>query len=335
MKALVCERWAHYSELKLKDNFPRPQLGPGQVRIAVKYATVGFVTTLVVQGKYQRKPPLPFAPGTEVAGQILEVASDVTTFKPGDRVAAAVDWGGYGEEAVATALTTWRVPDGVDLAAAALVPLSYGTSYAALHWRASLASGQTLVVYGAAGGVGLTAVQLGRLAGAKVIAVAGSQERVDLAIAQGAHCGLTHGGNDLGRRIKALNDDRAVDIVYDPVGGDLFNEALRCVGVEGKIILIGFASGEIPQIPANLLLVKNIDVIGFNFGLYLGWGLTDERATYAVRLAEMMQTIFAHIAAGELKPPASQTYSLKNFVEAFDSIVSRKSTGRVVLQIDA
>jgi NADPH2:quinone reductase len=299
----------------------------------VKYATVGFGATLVVAGKYQRKPPLPFVPGTEVAGHVLEVASDVTGFKPGDRVVASLDWGGYAEEAVATALTTWPVPDGVDLATAVHVPLSYGTSYAALHWRSGLARGQTLVVFGAAGGVGLTAVQVGKLAGAKVIAVAGSQERVDLAIAQGADCGLTHGGSDLGKRIKALNGGRGVDIVYDPVGGELFPEALKCVKAEGRVVIIGFASGTVPQIPANILLVKNIDVIGFNFGLYLGWGLTDERATYAERLSTMMKTLLSHIVAGELRPLESQQYPLEQFVEAFDSIVARKSTGRVVLKV--
>lgn len=334
MKAVVCERWAHYSELKLT-NIPGPRLGPGQVRIAVAYATVGFGTTLVVAGKYQRKPPLPFVPGTEVAGHVLEVASDVTAFKPGDRVVASLDWGGYAEEAVATASTTWPVPDGVDLATAVHLPLSYGTSYAALHWRSGLARGQTLVVFGAAGGVGLTAVQLGKLAGAKVIAVAGSQERVDLAIAQGADSGLIHGGPDLGKRIKALNGGRGVDIVYDPVGGDLFPEALKCVKAEGKVVLIGFASGTIPQIPANILLVKNIDVIGFNFGLYLGWGLTDERAVYAERMSTMIKTLFSHIVAGELQPLESQQYPLEQFVEAFDSIVARKSTGRVVLKVGA
>jgi NADPH2:quinone reductase len=154
MKALLCERWAHYSELKVAD-VPTPVLKPGQVRIAVKYATAGFGQTLVVAGKYQRKPPLPFVPGTEVSGQVLEVAGDVANFKPGDRVVAALDWGGYAEEAVATALTTWPVPDGIDLADAVNVPLSYGTSYAALHWRARIRSGETLVVFGAAGGVGL------------------------------------------------------------------------------------------------------------------------------------------------------------------------------------
>lgn len=332
MKALVCERWAHYSELKLKD-IPGPRLDRGQVRIAVNYATLGFGQTLVVAGKYQRKPPLPFVPGTEVAGHILEVASDVTAFKPGDRVVAALDWGGYAEEATATAVTTWPVPDGVDLADAVNIPLSYGTSYAALHWRCRIEAGQTLVVFGAAGGVGLTAVQLGRLAGAKVIAIARSQERVDLAIAAGAHTGLVHGSPNLGKQIKELNGGRGVDIVYDPVGGDLFKEALSCVGAEGKIIVIGFASGTIPQIPANILLVKNIEVIGFNFGLYIGWGLTDERMFYADRMSAMVRKLFAHIVAGELKPGASTQYPLHDFVAAFDSVVARKSVGRVVLKI--
>ena len=334
MKALVCERWAHYRELKLKD-IPGPRLDRGQVRIAVKYATLGFGQTLVVAGKYQRKPPLPFVPGTEVAGHVLEVAGDVTAFKPGDRVVAALDWGGYAEEAIATAVTTWPVPDGFDLADAVNIPLSYGTSYAALHWRSRIEPGQTLAVFGAAGGVGLTAVQLGRLAGAKVIAVAGSKERVDLAIAAGAHTGLVHGSPNLGKQIKQLNGGRGVDIVYDPVGGDLFNEALSCVGPEGKIVVIGFASGTVPQIPANILLVKNIEVIGFNFGLYIGWGLTDERVLYADRMSAMVRTLFAHIVAGELKPGKSTQYSLADFVPAFDSVVARKSVGRVVLKIAA
>jgi NADPH:quinone reductase len=334
MKALLCERWAHYSELKLAD-VPRPRLAPGQVRIAVAYATLGFGQTLVVSGKYQRKPPLPFVPGTEIAGAILEVASDVTTFKAGDRVVAALDWGGYAEEAVATALTTWPVPDEVDLADAVNIPLSYGTSYAALHWRGRIEPGQTLVVFGAAGGVGLTAVQLGRLAGAKVIAVAGSNERVALAMARGAHAGLVHGGADLGKRIRELNGGRGVDIVADPVGGDLFNEALRCVRAEGKIIVIGFASGTIPQIPANILLVKNIEVIGFNLGLYIGWGLTDERATYAERMSAMVGTLFDHVVAGELEPVESALYALEDFVAAFDSVVARQSVGRVVLKVSA
>jgi NADPH:quinone reductase len=332
MKALLCERWAHYSELKLADVL-KPMLKPGQVRIAVHYATAGFGQTLVVSGKYQRKPPLPFVPGTEVAGHVLEVASGVTAFKRGDRVVAALDWGGYAEEAVATALTTWPVPDGIDLADAVNVPLSYGTSYAALHWRARIQRGENLVVFGAAGGVGLAAVALGRAAGARVIAVAGSRERVDLAISNGAAGGLVHGGDDLGRQLKELCGGRGADIVFDPVGGALFEQGLKCAAPEGRILVIGFASGSIPQTPANLLLVKNIDVIGFNLGLYIGWTPVDERARYAEKMARMVQTLFAMLQNGELPLLHADRYALEEFVRAFDSVVARRSTGRVVLRI--
>lgn len=247
---------------------------------------------------------------------------------------AALDWGGYAQEAIATAATTWHVPDGVELATAVNVPLSYGTSYAALHWRARIQRGETMVVFGAAGGVGLTAVQLGRLAGAHVIAVAGSQQRVDLAIQQGAHQGLVHGGENLGKRLKELNGGRAIDLVYDPVGDPLFGEALHCVGPEGRILVIGFASGGIPRIPANILLVKNIDVIGFNFGLYLGWGLIDERLRYADRMSAMIAQIFSHIEKRELPPLDSVIYPLEQFADALDAVTSRRSVGRTVLRID-
>ena len=334
MKAVLCERWAHYSELKLTD-VPPPVLKPGQVRIAVEYATASFGQTLIVAGKYQRKPPLPFVPGTEVSGIVREVASDVTTFRPGDRVIASLDWGGYAEEAVATALTTWPAPEGIDLADAVNVPLSYGTSYAALHWRARIRAGETLVVFGAAGGVGLAAVAVGKAAGARVIAVAGSKERVELAIRHGAAEGVVHGSDDLGRHLKELCGGRGADIVYDPVGGAMFDQALKCIAPEGRILVIGFASGTIPQIAANLLLVKNVDVIGFNHGLYLGWTPVDERARYAARMAEMVQTVFAMILSGELPPLHADRYPLEDFVRAFDSIVARRSAGRVVLKISS
>ncbi len=332
MKALLCERWGHYSELRIAD-VPKPRLDRGQVRIAVEFATLGFGQTLVVSGKYQRRPPLPFVPGTEVAGHILEVASDVTAFQPGDRVVAALDWGGYAEEAVATALTTWPVPDSIGLAEAVNVPLSYGTSYAALHWRARIRRGETLVVFGAAGGVGLAAVKLGRLAGARVIAVAGSKARIDLAIAHGADTGIVHGGADLGHELKALSGGRGADIVFDPVGGGMFDQALKCVAPEGRILVIGFASGTIPQIPGNLLLVKNVDVIGFNLGLYIGWTPVDERAAYAERMAQMVKTLFALMKSGELPPLHADQFPLEHFVQAFDSVVERRSVGRTVLKI--
>ncbi len=333
MKAYLCEKWVHYSELKLRDDVPAPVLSAGQVRIAVHYATAGFGQTLVIAGKYQRKPPLPFVPGTEVSGVVMEVAPGVTEFAPGDRVAAALDWGGYAEQAVATASTTWHVPDAVSLATAASVPLTYGTSYAALHWRGRLQAGDTLLVYGAAGGVGLPAVELGRLAGARVIAVAGSDERVKIALDRGAHAGIVHGGELLSQQVRGLNGGKNVDVVFDPVGGSLFDEALRCLKPEGRILIVGFASSEIPQIPANILLVKNAEIIGFNFGLYIGWGLTDEREFYRQRLKDMMDTLFAHVAAGELEPESSRAFPLHRLADAFDAVIARSVVGRALIEV--
>lgn len=331
MRALVCKAWGHYSDLEVAQ-LASPEPGPGQVRIAVHSAGVGFGHILIVAGKYQRKPERPFVPGTEVSGTIAAVGPGVDSLHVGDRVVAALDWGGHAEEAIACADRTWRVPDGVDLATAAALPIGYGTSHAALHWRARIQPGETLVVYGAAGGIGLTAVQLGRLAGAKVVAVAGSQERVALAIEHGAHCGLVHGGDDLGQRIKALNGGRPVDIVFDPVGGRLFDEALRCLRPDGRVLVVGFASGTVPQIPANILLVKNIDVMGFNYGHYL-WGWGDDKPDCNERLRAMMAELLDAVAQGRLVPPVPARFPLGRFVEAFDAVAERRSVGRVMLQM--
>jgi NADPH:quinone reductase len=333
MKAVICKRWCDYRDLTITDALPPPQLRPGHVRIAVKYATVGFGEALIVAGKYQRKPPLPFVPGNDVAGIVTEVAEDVLDFAAGDRVVATLDWGAYAEEAVAPTITTWHVPDAVELAEAVGLPLGYGTSYAALHWRGRIKAGETLVVFGAAGGVGSTAVQIGHLANARVIAVAGTEERVQAAIKKGADFGIVHGIEDLGGRIKALNGGRGVDIIYDPVGGPLFDQALRCVAPEGRILVIGFASGKVPSIPANILLVKNAEVVGFDFGYCIGWGLTDARLAYAGRVKEMMSTLFAHVAAGEIKPETSISYRLDDFLAAFDTVQQHRALGRVILEI--
>lgn len=334
MKAMLCEAYCHYSALTYCD-VPEPVLRPGTVRIAVHYATCGFGQILVIAGKYQRKPPLPFVPGTEVAGVVIEVAGDVTTFAVGDRVAASLDWGGYAEQAIATAATTWKVPNGIDLATAATVPLTYGTAYAALHWRAKLQAGETLLVHGAAGGVGLPAVEIGRLAGANVIAVAGSQERLSIAMEHGARHGIVHGGDEpLSRRVIAVNGGSKVNVVFDTVGGDLFHEALRSLQPEGRILLIGFASDVVPQIPANLLLVKNAQIIGFWFGLYLGWGQTDERQRYETRLRAMMTELFEHIGHGRLSPVSSALYPLAELERAFDAVAQRKAVGRALVRID-
>jgi NADPH:quinone reductase len=333
MKAVLCERWCDYRDLIVTDAPPPPRLRPGHVRIAVRYATVGFGEALIVAGKYQRRPPLPFIPGNDVAGIVTEIAEDVLDFAVGDRVVATLDWGAYAEQAVAPTITTWHVPDAVDLAKAVGLPLGYGTSYAALHWRGRIKAGETLVVFGAAGGVGSAAVQIGHLAKARVIAIAGTEERVQTAIKKGADFGLVHGTDDLGGQIKELNGGRGVDIVYDPVGGPLFDQALRCVAPEGRILIIGFASGQVPSIPANIILVKNAEVIGFDFGYCIGWGLTDARVVYADRVKEMMSILFDYVAAGELKPETSVKYRLDDFVAAFDAIQQHRALGRVILEI--
>lgn len=333
MKALLCEGWSGYRGLKLVDTEP-PALPAGCVRIAVAYSTVSFGQLLVVAGKYQRKPPLPFVPGTEVSGVVLEVAPDVAGFTRGDRVAASLDWGGYGEQAIATAETVWHVPDGVALRDAASIPLTYGTAYAALHWRGGIKPEQTLLVLGAAGGVGLPAVELGKLAGARVLAVARSQERLQLARNHGATEGLLHNEPELGQRVKALTNGRGADLVFDPVGGDLFTETLRATAPLGRILVIGFASGTIPQIPANILLVKNIDVIGFNFGIYLGWSPEDERKRHAERLRMMMQTLFELAQEKQIRPTSSDCYPLRDFVSAFSAVESRRSFGRILIEVN-
>lgn len=333
MRALLCECWDGWQAVSQKD-VPPPDLKPGCVRIQVHFATLGFAQLLVVAGKYQRKPALPFVPGTEVSGVIAEVANDVRDFHPGDRVAAMLDWGGFGEEAIATAITVWHVPSGVRLDQACMVPVTYGTSWAALHWRGGIEAGQTVVVFGAAGGVGLTAVQIARQAGARVIAVARTEERLALARGHGAHEGVLNDTPELGRVLKQRsNGGRGADLVFDPVGGTTFDEALRCVAPEGRLVVVGFAGGTVQQIPANLPLVKNVDIIGLNFGHYAGWTPGDERERYRPRMKSMMDRLFADVAAGNLHPPASDVFPLQDYPRACEAISQRQSTGRVVLQV--
>lgn len=333
MRAVVCDSFEGHRSLRQAE-VDAPALRAGCVRIAIRHATVGFAISLVTAGKYQRKPPLPFIPGTEIAGVVTEVARDVQRFRPGDRVAAIIDWGGFAQQAVAATENVWHVPEGVDLAIACCVPATYGTAYASLHWRGRIQASESVLVFGAAGGVGLAAVEVARLADAHVIAVARSAERLDLAREHGAHEGFLNDTPELGRLLKQRNEGRGIDLVFDPVGGAAFEEALRCTAPEGRILVVGFASGTIPQIPANILLVKNIEVIGVNMGLYSGWTPIDERKRHAPRMRSMMDTLFAHLAAGRLRPEVSATYPMAQAVEAIDAVLARRSSGRVLLDID-
>jgi len=338
MKALVCHEFGPWDSLRLEQIAPPPMAGDHDVRIAVACASVSFAAGLMVAGRYQRRPPLPFVPGTECVGTVLEVGPAVTRVRPGMRVAATLDWGGYAQQAVVAEYTVYPMPDvaddpqgRLDFSTAMHLPLSYGTAYGALVWSAQLAAGETLLVTGAAGGVGSAAVQIGRALGARVIAVASTEAKRAFALAQGAHHALPTEG--FREQVKALTDGRGVDVVFDPVGGPVFDACLRACAQFGRMIIIGFAQGEIQQIPANLLLVKNIAVHGFYYGAHVGWGLSDEREARAPKVQAMMQTLFDWTLAGRLSPHVSHRLPLADYREAMTALTARESHGKVVLQM--
>ena len=331
MRAIRCHEWKPFRELEVED-IPSPPLGAGQVRIGVHYAGVSFAVDLVTRGQYQRKPPRPFTPGTEVAGEILEVAAGVTRFKPGDRVCAGVDWGGHAEEVVTDPATVHHLPDSFPYDIAPQMPASYGTSHAALTWRAGLRAGETLLVHGSTGAVGLAAVELGKAIGARVIATASTMEKLAVARAHGADETVLFPSESALTELRTLAPN-GVNVVFDPVGGDGFDLALRCVGNEARILVIGFAAGRIQQIPANILLVKNVTVMGFNYGLYVGWGLKDERHLHEAKVRASMDTMFALYEAGKLRPTTSHIFALDDFRDAIAAVRERRGIGKVLLRM--
>jgi len=331
MKALVCHAFGPWESLRLEQIAVPGPLGPQDIRIAVEYASVSFAAGLLVAGKYQRHPPLPFVPGTECIGRVIEVGSAVQRIRPGMRVAATLDWGAYAEQVVVAEYTVYPMPESIDPKAAMHLPLSYGTAYGALVWCARLTADDTLLVTGAAGGVGVAAVQIGHALGARVIAVASTEDKRAFALAQGADIALpTEGFRD---QVKALTSGRGADVVFDPVGGPVFDACLRATAQFGRMVIIGFAQGAIQQVPANLLLVKNIALHGFYFGAHAGWGITDERAARAPRVQAMMQTLFEWTASGRLKPQVSHSYPLAQYRDAMVAVDSRQSRGKVVLEV--
>jgi NADPH2:quinone reductase len=310
-------------ETLVVEEVPSPPLGDDSVRIEVHAAGVNFADILLIAGQYQDRPPLPFIPGMEVGGVVREVGSRVTNLKPGDRVLACVGRGGFAEEVVVEAEIVQPIPDSMDLVTAAGFPVAYSTSHGAFSWRARLKPGEQVLVLGASGGVGLTAVEIAKAMGASVIAAAGGAEKLAIAERAGADHLIDYTREDLRERVKAITGGRGVDVVYDPVGGDAFDQSLRSVAWEGRIIVIGFAAGRIPQIPANLVLVKNIDVIGFFWGSY--------RRYKPQLLTESYQQLFRWFDAGKLKPHISQRLALARAGEALALLKARKSTGKVVL----
>lgn len=333
-RALVCRRLGHWRDLAI-ECVPRAALQVGQVRIRVRHAGVGFAVSLFVSGQYQRKPPLPFTPGTEAAGEIIEVGPGVSGLRVGQKVVAALDWGAFAEEAVVTAETVYPLPEGVALANAAALPITYATTWAALEWRARLQPGETLLVHGASGGLGMAAVQIGRLMGARVIATASSEAKRALALANGAQHALPSDAGALAPAVKDLCAGTGADVVFDPVGGDLFDASLRCVAAEARMLVVGFAAGRVPQVPANLLLVKNVSALGFNYGHYIGWGLRDERKRHAPAVQEVVGQVLRAVAEGRMPAPATQHFAFDDWLEAIATTMERRSLGKVVLDLGA
>lgn len=324
MRAAVCHDFKDSGPLMV-GTLPSPDLAAGCVRIQVRAAGVNFADTLIVKGEYQVKPQLPFAPGLEVSGFITEVASDVTNLQVGDRVMACIDYGGFAEEAVARATDAVVMPDNMTFVEAAGFPIVYGTSHIGLVNKLKLQAGETLLVHGAAGGVGLTAVEIGKALGARVIATAGGPEKLAIAKKYGADELIDYRTEDIRERVKALTDGRGADAVYDPVGGSVFDATLRATAQGGRILLVGFASGTVPQIPANILLVKNITAIGYYWGAH--------RKLDPELVNDSFAELMTWYANGKVKPHVSHVFPLEDVQQALDTLAQRKSTGKVVVTL--
>lgn len=324
MKAIVCNAFGPPSSLKLEE-VPSPIPGDKQVLVSVRACGVNFPDTLIIQGLYQFKPPLPFTPGSDIAGVVKAVGAGVKGLKPGDEVFGFAMHGGYAEEVLVDAKACFPKPPQMDFATAASFMMAYGTSYHALKDRAKLQAGETLLVLGASGGVGLAAVELGHLMGARVIAAASSQEKIDLCLAQGADLGINYLEEDLKARIKELTEGRGADVVYDPVGGGFSEQALRGMAWEGRFLIVGFAAGDIPKIPLNLPLLKGCAVMG------VFWGEFAARAPQQ-NMANIMELMAWH-GEGKLVPHIHKVYPLAEAPLALEDIMARRVRGKAVIGI--
>jgi NADPH2:quinone reductase len=322
MKAVLCKQYGPPSGLVVED-VPSLHPGEGQVVIAVHACGVNFPDTLIIEGKYQFKPELPFSPGAEVAGVVKELGAGVTRFQVGDRVIAATTWGGYAQEVRAPVERVIRMPEGMDFETGAAFMLTYGTSHHALKDRAQLQTGETVLVLGAAGGVGLAAVEIAKVMGARVIAAASTDEKLAVCREHGADETINYSTEDLRERLKALTGGRGVDVVYDPVGGDFSEPALRSMAWRGRFLVVGFAAGSIPSLPLNLPLLKGCSIVG----VFLGAFMRNEPQRNEAELQELVDWV----QAGKLRPRLHAVFPLERAADAMREVTERKVAGKVVL----
>lgn len=333
MRALLCTKFGKPAEvMRLIDGPPARAPEANEVTIAVEYASISHATGLLIEGRYQTKPPLPFVPGTEAAGRVVACGSAVTRLKVGDAVLALARWGCYAEQLTVLEHTVYKVPEGLPLIEALPLPLSYGTAYTGLIWRCAMQPGETVLVLGAGAGVGLAAVELAALLGAEVIACASTPAKRADAIARGARHAVAP-DEDLATQVKLLTGGRGADLVVDPVGGDLFDRSVRAAAQNARILSIGFASGRIPQAPLNLLLVKNITLHGFFFGRFIGWTPNDERIAFAPAMQQAMDNLVRWTQQGRIRPTVSAIYPITGLTEGLSALESRQVTGKVALKI--
>ncbi|HTO85138.1 MAG TPA: NADPH:quinone oxidoreductase family protein [Methylomirabilota bacterium] len=326
MRALLCQSFGTIDELAIADVAPPAAPASGEVLVEVAAAGVNFADILMVTGRYQEKSPLPFTPGLEAAGIVRACGSGVSRVKPGDRVIALVDRGAFAAALLARESDVLVMPERMDFATAAGFAIAYGTAHGALRWRADMQPGEVLLVHGAAGGVGLTAVEVGKAMGATVIATAGDADKLAIARSHGADHLIDYRKEDIRERVKAICRGGGADVVFDPVGGTAFEASLRCVNWGARLVVVGFAGGDVPQIPANILLVKNIAALGFYWGSY--------RKQRPELVAEQARELFGWWQEGRLRPRVSERFDLADAGKALALLRDRKATGKVVLTLD-
>ena len=323
MRAMVCRAWGPVEDLELAD-VPEPSAGADEIVIEVKATAANYADSIMVAGNYQTKPPFPFSPGLETAGVVVEAGREVTRFKPGDRVMAVLAHGGMAEKVIAKEAESFPIPEAMGFIEAGAFPVSYLSSDVAIRWQGRLMAGESMLVLGAAGGVGITACEIGKAMGARVLAGASTAEKLAAAAEHGADDLINYAEESLKDRVMELTDGRGVDVVFDPVGGELFDSALSCLAWGGRILLVGFVGG-IPKIPANRLLVKHRSAMGSALR-YFRWHAPE-------KLEKSAEELMRWYDEGKLRPLVSETYSLAESATAIRRLTERQALGKVVVVV--